>query len=64
MFIKTNRLQTKLKYTGGKVGWKGDVPLMLLSNKKIKKLGWQPTKSSEECILEAIKYNLTAKNNC
>jgi len=60
-FVKTNLLQAKLKYTGGKVGWKGDVPLMMLSNKKIKKLGWTPTKSSEECILEAIKYNLIGK---
>lgn len=57
MFVTLNHLETNLKYTGGKVGWKGDVPLMLLSNKKIKKLGWKPQKSSAKCVLEAIKNN-------
>lgn len=31
----------KLEYTGGKRGWKGDVVKMLLSTKKIRKLGWR-----------------------
>jgi len=63
LFIKTNKLSSKLKYTGGKVGWKGDVPLMQLSIKKIKKIGWKPSKSSEECVLESIKNNLINKES-
>ena len=57
MFVDMNNLQTKLKYTGGKVGWKGDVPLMILSIEKIRKLGWKPNKSSAECVAESIHYN-------
>lgn len=37
-------------YTGGKRGWKGDVPVMALSIEKIKVLGWEPTYNSRECI--------------
>jgi len=57
MFVKYNNLKTKLRYTGGKIGWKGDVSIMLLSNKRIKKLGWKPRKSSKQCIEEAISAN-------
>jgi len=40
----------EFSYTGGKRGWKGDVPLMALSIEKIKTLGWKPTYNSRECI--------------
>jgi len=35
-------LQPKFKYVGGKRGWVGDVPLMLLSTGKIERQGWKP----------------------
>lgn len=38
------------RYTGGIGGWKGDVPKMLLSTKKMEKLGWRPTHSSAEAV--------------
>ncbi len=34
------------RYAGGIGGWKGDVPKMLLSTKKIEKLGWRPSHDS------------------
>ena len=40
----------KYQFTGGKRGWAGDVPRMLLSIEKIKKYGWRPTHNSEESV--------------
>jgi UDP-glucose 4-epimerase len=57
LFLKFNNSNTKAKFTGGKGGWKGDVILMNLDIKKIKKMGWKPTKTSKECIIESIKKN-------
>ncbi|UCH89458.1 MAG: NAD-dependent epimerase/dehydratase family protein [Thermoplasmata archaeon] len=45
----------KLNYTGGDRGWKGDVPQMSLSIEKVKKLGWQPKRNSEEAIRDAFR---------
>ncbi len=42
--------KVKLRCTGGVGGWKGDVPKMLLSTKKIEKLGWKPTHTSTEAV--------------
>ncbi len=42
--------KVKFKYTGGIGGWKGDVPKMLLSTKKIEKLGWRPSHNSVEAV--------------
>jgi UDP-glucose 4-epimerase len=38
------------RFTGGKRGWKGDVPKMLLSIEKIKSYGWKPKRGSEESV--------------
>ena len=40
----------KYQFTGGKRGWKGDVPKMLLSIEKIKSYGWKPRHNSEESV--------------
>ena len=45
---------TKILYTGGKQGWKGDVPQVRLSVEKMKKLGWTARFSSEEAISKGI----------
>jgi len=42
-------------YTGGKRGWKGDVPQFQFDITKIKTLGWQPRLSSDETIRKAIQ---------
>lgn len=46
---------TKVYYTGGEGGWKGDVPRFLLSPKKMEKLGWKAKHTSEEAIREAAR---------
>lgn len=43
-------------YTGGRIGWPGDVPLMLLSIEKLKGLGWKPKFTIEESIFDTIKW--------
>jgi len=48
----------KFSYTGGKRGWKGDVPRMLLSIDKLKSLGWKPTHDSQSSVLEATRSAL------
>lgn len=55
LFLKENKFKSKIRYTGGKVGWKGDIPIMNLDISKIKKVGWTPDKTSKECIVEAIR---------
>lgn len=45
----------RFKYTGGKRGWKGDVPRFQLDVSKIKKLGWKENYTSDEAVRKAIK---------
>ncbi|MDI9611309.1 MAG: NAD-dependent epimerase/dehydratase family protein [Archaeoglobaceae archaeon] len=48
-------LNPKFKFTGGDRGWKGDVPVMLLSVEKLKTLGWKPKFGSEEAVRKAVR---------
>lgn len=43
----------KFKFTGGKRGWKGDVPIMLLDASKLNDLGWKQKYDSEEAVRKA-----------
>jgi len=45
----------KFKYTGGKRGWKGDIPFFQLDITKIKKIGWEPKLSSDETVKKATR---------
>jgi UDP-glucose 4-epimerase len=45
----------KYKHTGGKRGWKSDVPKYSLDTNKIKKLGWKQKLNSQDAVKEAIK---------
>ncbi|MCS7119155.1 MAG: NAD-dependent epimerase/dehydratase family protein [Archaeoglobaceae archaeon] len=55
-------LNPVFKFTGGDRGWVGDVPVMLLSIEKLKKLGWKPRYSSEKAIRKAVRDLLNEKN--
>lgn len=46
----------KYKYTGGRTGWPGDVPIMLLSIEKLKSLGWKPKFTVEKSILDTVDW--------
>jgi UDP-glucose 4-epimerase len=56
ILVEETRLKdVKARYTGGKSGWKGDVPKFLLSTKKMARLGWKPKHTSEEAVREAAR---------
>lgn len=44
-----------LSYTGGKVGWKGDISKTVLSIDKALKKGWKPTLSSNEAVRASVQ---------
>lgn len=45
----------KFEYTGGKRGWKGDVPIVRFNLEKIYKLGWKATHNSGEAVRLSIR---------
>jgi UDP-glucose 4-epimerase len=48
----------KKSYTGGARGWVGDNPVVYLSTKRIKALGWRPKASPEEAIRLTARWTL------
>lgn len=52
---------TKIRYTGGVSGWRGDVPLMLLDTTRMNSLGWRVRYGSSEAIARAVEYILKEK---
>ncbi len=47
-------LNPRFRFTGGIRGWKGDVPVMLLSIEKLKSMGWKPKYNSEQAVRKAV----------
>lgn len=45
----------KFKYTGGRRGWKGDVPLVYFDPGKMKEIGWEAKHTSDEAIRIAAR---------
>lgn len=45
----------KLNYTGGKTGWRGDVPRFNYNLNKINSLGWKARYSSTEAVRRAVR---------
>jgi UDP-glucose 4-epimerase len=43
------------KHTPGKVGWKGDVPIIRLTSTRLAKLGWKPKYDSERAVSATVK---------
>jgi UDP-glucose 4-epimerase len=43
------------RFTGGERGWVGDVPRMLLSIDRLKRLGWKPVMGSRESVKAAAE---------
>ncbi|HZU82238.1 MAG TPA: NAD-dependent epimerase/dehydratase family protein [Polyangiaceae bacterium] len=46
----------RLVYTGGDRGWVGDSPKILLDTTRIRSLGWAPTRTIEESIIETLRF--------
>lgn len=51
---KVRMRHTKIRYTGGRQGWRGDVARVRLSTEKMKKIGWVSSFSSDEAVLKGI----------
>jgi len=45
----------KFKYTGGRTGWPGDVPVVHFNVDKVKKLGWSARHTSDEAVRIAAR---------
>lgn len=50
-----NLKNVQLEYTGGKRGWKGDVPVVRFNLDKIHKLGWKARYNSKDAIKSSIR---------
>lgn len=46
----------RVEYAGGERGWVGDSPRILLDTTRIRALGWKPTKTIEESIVETLNF--------
>jgi UDP-glucose 4-epimerase len=50
------RVDPKLEYSGGVRGWIGDSPKILLDASRLRSLGWSPTRSIEQSIVETLRF--------
>jgi UDP-glucose 4-epimerase len=50
------RITPELRYSGGERGWIGDAPRILLDTRKIESLGWAPTKTIEDSVVETLRF--------
>lgn len=50
------------RYTGGKRGWLGDIPVVHFNVEKMKKLGWQARYSSDEAVRIAARRLLSQES--
>jgi UDP-glucose 4-epimerase len=56
LIIEEKKLDNvKIRYTGGKIGWTGDVPKVLLDVSKMKNIGWSSKFDSKEAVRVAVK---------
>lgn len=47
--------QPVFEYTGGRCGWRGDVPVVRLDSSRIRSLGWFPKWNSREAVRRSLK---------
>ena len=50
------KVDPKLEYTGGVRGWVGDSPKILLDTNRLRSLGWAPTRTIEESVVETLQF--------
>jgi UDP-glucose 4-epimerase len=60
--VRCAQPSAKIRYTGGKRGWIGDVPKVDYSVKKLKKLGWSPRLTSNQAVDRAVA-EIVAENS-
>ncbi|MHB1582178.1 MAG: NAD-dependent epimerase/dehydratase family protein [Acidimicrobiales bacterium] len=45
-----------IEYTGGRRGWIGDSPLILLDTSRIRSLGWKPALTIEQSVVRTLQW--------
>ena len=55
MFLEKFGTGQEIKYSGGKGGWRGDIPYYSQNSQKLNTLGWAPKLSSREAVEKSIK---------
>lgn len=48
-------VQPVFEYTGGRVGWRGDVPIVRLDSQRIRALGWFPKWNSRDAVRHSLQ---------
>ena len=49
-------VKPRVMYGGGDRGWVGDSPRILLDTARLRSLGWEPTRSIQESIVETLAF--------
>jgi len=52
----TLQVSPRIVHAGGERGWVGDSPRILLDTTRLRALGWAPTRSIEESIVETLAF--------
>lgn len=56
LVIKEMKIKnTKIKHTQGKIGWKGDIPVVVLNSHALRKLGWKNKYSTSQAVIKTIQ---------
>lgn len=58
VIVSEMNIRPKRSWTGGKIGWKGDVAKVRIDNGKITKLGWKPKYDSKNAIKKTVRVIL------
>jgi UDP-glucose 4-epimerase len=56
LIARTMGVTPRLEYGGGERGWVGDSPKILLDTTRLRSLGWAPTKTIEDSIVETLRF--------
>ena len=49
-------MSPRIVHAGGERGWVGDSPRILLDTTRLRALGWAPTRTIEESIVETLAF--------
>jgi UDP-glucose 4-epimerase len=56
IIARTMKATPHIDYTGGERGWVGDSPKILLDTARMRALGWAPTKTIEQSVVETLEF--------
>jgi UDP-glucose 4-epimerase len=56
LIARTMGLTPRLEYGGGDRGWVGDSPKILLDTTRLRALGWAPTRTIADSVVETLRF--------